>query len=257
MEVGSLTREKSKSPFRIWFKRSLLVLLAVYGVWRFVLPVFDTHPEQDQCTFGPVSNARYQELLAEARRSMREEWVNYPSNREEQADEFSRRIQDLNKGEVAIYSRIAGMHAVMRAAGASLKKPTKFSEGFWNQSQFRIGKIMGFPGSSYYINSIRLGSFDPIQKYSEISVGFKSTAGNVAGFSRSGMKRKPQIDEFYTRVRHPSSMGDWLRLGSGPVFYDPEKFIYPCPDVPTRAWSDSYMNWRKRHNLDDAEQSDE
>lgn len=37
--------------------------------------LLDTHPDQDECAFGPVSNQRYRELLAEAEKY---QWRNWP-----------------------------------------------------------------------------------------------------------------------------------------------------------------------------------
>lgn len=116
----------------------LLTTLALYLGWRFGAPYFDTHPEQDACEFGPVSNARYRELLAEARKrsetvwpqlkgaqlkpadNLRHDTIWPPSNgaQLEQGDNLRIRIADLTAGTTSLEERIAGMHAVMRETGA-------------------------------------------------------------------------------------------------------------------------------------------
>src|ERR1700687_5986742 len=43
-----------------------------------VAPLLVTHPEQDACSFGPVSNETYRNLLHEARQKQATSWPSLP-----------------------------------------------------------------------------------------------------------------------------------------------------------------------------------
>jgi hypothetical protein len=85
-----------------------------------VVPLLDTHPEQDDCTFGPVSNADYREYLASAKAQLAVTPAFYLDGRAA-ASEFGARLDKLSRGETDIYARLAIMHAVLRAAGAEYR----------------------------------------------------------------------------------------------------------------------------------------
>jgi hypothetical protein len=102
----------------------LLVALTLYLGWRFGAPYFDTRHEQDACEFGPVSNATYRELLAEAKRRNATVWppLREASAEKEKAKMLSQRIDDLSSHAKTLYKKFAAVHAVMRERGGYLAK---------------------------------------------------------------------------------------------------------------------------------------
>jgi hypothetical protein len=82
--------------------------------------------EQDQCSFGPISNARYQEWLAKAEALRRREGnlIGFRSilvGPERQSRLVSNVIFDeLSQGVTSVEERLAIVHAMMRADGFKL-----------------------------------------------------------------------------------------------------------------------------------------
>lgn len=100
------------------------ILLLLFTAW-FVWPWIYTYPQQDDCTFGPVSNARYRELLAEVKRRQEEVWpefkiaaltpkVDSMDRSELFRDELAARFKDMGGNTATIYEQIALLHAIMR-----------------------------------------------------------------------------------------------------------------------------------------------
>lgn len=148
---------------------SLALGATLYGVWRFDASYLFTRPEQDACTFGLVSNARYRELLDEAKRRAQTTWPRLLGEPLEVGDRLRSRIEDLSKGITSPYERVAAMHAVMRASGGYL-------EGMWPR-QRQSGEVYFYtnpeehsPDSrystgadyGYYFHSNYFGPFDLI-----------------------------------------------------------------------------------------------
>ena len=108
-----------RHPFKLLF----ICLFGIFLGWRFWWSALDHNPQQDQCTFGTVTNERYRELLAEAkRRQARGDtyWLPLRGAPEQRADLIRYRIEDLTKDMTSLYERIAAAHAVMRAAGGHI-----------------------------------------------------------------------------------------------------------------------------------------
>jgi hypothetical protein len=82
------------------------------------LPLLNTHSEQDSCAFGPVSNEQYREYLARAKARLT---FSFYSDRRDLAFKLSDLFEDLSGTETAIYSRLAIMHAMLRALGAEYR----------------------------------------------------------------------------------------------------------------------------------------
>src|SRR5262245_10286385 len=80
-------------------------------------PLLVRHPTQDACSFGPLSNERYRELLAEARRRT-PRWRPLPWDDREAGTLLNERFDDLSRGMTSVYERLAVMHAMLRALGA-------------------------------------------------------------------------------------------------------------------------------------------
>lgn len=96
-----------------------LTLLAGWYVW----PLLDTRPEQDDCSFGDVSNAEYREVLSAVRELANNKWGRLPFNRDgvvgyDERIKLGRLIEDRIKRFSDRYhtmdGKVAAMHAVLR-----------------------------------------------------------------------------------------------------------------------------------------------
>ncbi|CAN7517680.1 hypothetical protein LJR220_004680 [Bradyrhizobium sp. LjRoot220] len=100
-------------------RNCLIVIVAV--VIANYAPLLNRHAEQDNCNFGPVSNAEYRAYLARAKALLP-----FPTPSLLLADEaFALKLDDLfdslSRGETNAYSRLAIMHATLRAVGAEYR----------------------------------------------------------------------------------------------------------------------------------------
>jgi hypothetical protein len=96
-----------------------LAALATLAIFH-VLPLLP-EPAQDECEFGPVSNARYRELLDEAKRRQRTTWAPIRWYQNEAGPGLNERFADLSQGMTSIYERMAAVHAVVRALGGTYR----------------------------------------------------------------------------------------------------------------------------------------
>jgi hypothetical protein len=87
---------------------------------NFAAPLFDSHSEQDNCTFGPVSNADYRKYLANARAQLAVS-PSFHLDDNVFASKLSNLFNELSRNEAGIYARLAIMHATLRAAGAEYR----------------------------------------------------------------------------------------------------------------------------------------
>jgi hypothetical protein len=113
---------------------SLAVLVAGIGLWRYWWTALDHHPEQDACSFGPVTNAEYRQMLERVKALQAEgkgHWAplrgptrsapnSSPPGPSGSPQQLAARINELSVGMTSLYERRMVMHAVMRAAGAYL-----------------------------------------------------------------------------------------------------------------------------------------
>ena len=101
--------------------RKWLLLAIIFGLAAaYGAPFLSTHSEQDDCTFGPVSNEQYRAYLATARKQL----VVIPSLYVDQdglAARYNALFDSLIRDETDVYTKIAIMHAVLRAAGAEYR----------------------------------------------------------------------------------------------------------------------------------------
>jgi hypothetical protein len=125
-------REKRLMP---WLRRSLnsitvatarqlrTVLSAVVLVSGLVAaanyaPLLNMHSEQDNCTFGAVSNGQYRAYLSEVQSRQRTKWPAFSRDGQEIDRQLNFRLSDMLRGEATLYERVAIMHAILRAIGA-------------------------------------------------------------------------------------------------------------------------------------------
>lgn len=148
------------SAISAWFgqrpKTSIAIAVMVVLLGLYVGPLLIMHPSQDACSFGAVSNERYRQLLAEAKRRQATVWPAFVWNYANKAEEnLNKRVDDLAGGAASVYERLAVMHAVVRALG-----------GDYRRTQYdRDNPFDGKAGSAsyeYYVDANGLGFFSPI-----------------------------------------------------------------------------------------------
>jgi hypothetical protein len=193
------------------------VLLALVGTH--VALMLDWHGEQDGCSFGPVSNARYRELLAEAKRKQATEWPGLVWHDRKAGDQLKQRFDDLSRGATSIYERIAAMHAVMRAVGADYRM-TAFDSDDPYEAAFRAGGHVSF---DYNIDANRLGFFAPVWRLAwligSLDVGRQDT-------SRPPPHPQSVIGDIGFIVHFPKWLENRLRIPQS-------RFGESCPRLPS------------------------
>jgi len=209
----------------------MLVLLGGFA-WRCISPFLHSDPEQDACTFGPVSNARYRELLAEAKRRDGTTWPKlrvsgwlFPGSvaeREGLQAAITQRIDDLTANMTSIYEKIAAMHAVARALGA-------YHHGYGG----RVTAANNFkyldwpyvtPGFGYEVDVMAFHAVEP----------FIRTAGLFfrIGTSRFQLKPPQRPGKFSVILLWPNWLDRNPRYGRGNW--------PPCPPVPPPEWAERF-----------------
>jgi hypothetical protein len=102
-------------------KLTVGLIVIVAAVIANYAPLLNRHAEQDNCTFGPVSNADYRAHLARAKALLP---IPTPSLLLDD-NAFALKLDDLfdslSRGETNVYSRLAIMHATLRAVGAEYR----------------------------------------------------------------------------------------------------------------------------------------
>jgi hypothetical protein len=207
----------------------MLVLAAAF-VWRCIAPFFQGRPEQDACEFGPVSNARYRELLAEAKRRDGTTWPKLRAygwqlsqgTVDRLQDGISTRINDLTRGMTSIYEKLAAMHAVARSVGAYHRTfGPNVREGFWE-----IDRPLGTVPFGYEIDVMMFGSSEPFIRDARLVL--------ILGIStRPGHADKP--GKFTTGLLWPKWFQRNPRVGRG--------IFPPCPPTPSSDWAERFDAW--------------
>ena len=190
-------------------------LATAYLIWRFAAPIMDTRPEQDDCSFGPVTNQTYRYLLADAKRRTANQWEPLSGDEAEIGKRLSRRIADLSAELQSMPEQIAAFHAVMRAMGAFVDYP---------RHPAPLPPSKQYPGASYAMAAAGLGKFDLVDRYAAIMVeySYDDRVRDTSG-------------PFTARVAFPSFLGRMLRTGVGVADYLPRNAGISCPNVPTAA----------------------
>jgi hypothetical protein len=155
LESGDSIRPKLKR------RRTALIALgtvaAVVGIYLF--PLLNTHPSQDACTFGTVSNGQYRQLLAEAKRRQATTWPALVWDNKKTMALLNQRVDDLSRGATSAYERLAAMHAVVRALGGDYR-----STQHDNEDPYGPKNRSGIVSYSYNVDVNGLGFFSPIRR---------------------------------------------------------------------------------------------
>lgn len=144
---------------------SLLIFAGVFFIWPFIEPT----GAQDNCSFGPVSNAQYRNALAEVKRLQKSEWKKLPLTNDALSAELVRRMDVIGAMlPQSIFGRIAATHAVVRGAGGVYL--TTMADNRDVYAPFEEARSMTIIG--YRIDLNRLGRFRIIRRWISIGVGF-------------------------------------------------------------------------------------
>jgi hypothetical protein len=138
----------------MWF----LLLAIVVGSIFHLLPLLNSHAEQDECTFGPVSNERYRQLLQQAREQRSGQWRPLPWHNNDAEKVLQSIFDDLNTPSSSVHERIAILHAVMRAFGAVYRRT-----GWGGEEPYEAAlNGAGLLPFNYHLDVNRLGYFRPV-----------------------------------------------------------------------------------------------
>jgi hypothetical protein len=216
----------------------MLVLLVAFA-WRCIAPFLHSEPEQDACEFGPVSNARYRELLAEAKsrdgttwpKLRAYGWLLSQGTVDRLQAGISNRVNDLTRGMTSVYEKLAAMHAVARSLGAFHRSyGPHIRQDFWP-----LDLPFGAVGFGYEIDIMMFGSSQPF-------LGTPSQP--LVGVARLGLhlgtSKRPARGEIPGKFTANLLWPKWLhpnpRLSNG--FFPP-----PCPPMPSREWAERFDAW--------------
>jgi hypothetical protein len=203
---------------RKWIPLAIVLgLAAAYGA-----PFLITYSEQDDCTFGPVSNERYRDYLNRARSLTSK--INSLSWRDQASDLLNDTFEKLVNQQPSIYERIAAMHALLRALGAQYRNTNSMRDA---DPYAKVARTGGFVSFNYILDVNRLGFFSPLRE-----------AWIAAGLTGPG--------DFY-RGPVPSVSGDIRFVVNHPTLEPrsidraPEK----CPPVPNQDLSEIFSRSTK------------
>jgi hypothetical protein len=152
---------------------ALAVVVVLMGAY--VAPLLRNYPEQDSCSFGPVSNERYRELLSDAKRRQATTWPALVRDDYKASVLLNERFDDLGRDLTTVYEKIAAMHAILRALNADYRAAWSGQDPY--QAAMRSGGIAGF---TYHIDINHLGLFAPIWRRAQFN-GVISAGGIQAG----------------------------------------------------------------------------
>jgi hypothetical protein len=216
-------------------------LLAVYAGWRFGMPYIDTKPEQDKCSFGPVSNTKYRELLAEARARIKNSWPSLDGTTEQKENILRQQVEEFWKRSNSFYESLASMHAVMRAHHAYLEGMEKQIDGttygsipqvFNPATPFGVHAEIHF---GYYFHSNTIGEFDLISPYSAVRVIIPLDKTRSFGVYW-------KVGNVYVSLNEANSGGRFLRMGTSTGMFWNLKDM-DCPEIPTDDWLRLYQQY--------------
>ncbi len=212
--------------------------ISIWLAWLYISPHFNTYPEQDDCSFGPVSNERYRELLALARQHQASgRWSRLRGDGPDMNENLQGRLDDIMDGMDSIYERIAATHAVMRALGAYYRATVPDSEDAFESARRRSNWTeFGSVGFVYFLDVHRIGGFAPILRDARIGVSFIADKEQLAAW------RKKENNTFTVTINYPFTI---FKRSLRPLSSYPQSAQYhkTCPAVPDPEWLMDYEQW--------------
>jgi hypothetical protein len=157
--IGSTMRRVVKYAVLILFPALVLSWLTSW----FPFTLLIAHPEQDECAFGPVTNAEYRAMLSKALslRKGRSLSSNPPY-------ELSEQFLEVSQNSSSPYVKIAAMHAVLRALDANFRNISLPVNAVFDRASKTGGTISyhyslavprigvpALPGNAWFIGSLK------------------------------------------------------------------------------------------------------
>jgi hypothetical protein len=207
---------------RKWLPWAIMLVLAVaYG--GPLLLTYITNGEQDECSFGPVSNAQYQDYLRRAKELSSKTPGRFSWDQREAMARFDELFEKLIDGKPSVYERVAASHALLRSFGAQYRN----TNGMRPNPYETVAAKGGAVGFAYYLDVGRLGIFHPLLLYKRQA----RIAANLFGPGN------------YYRGLVPSVVGD-IRFNVNYPAFDTrppdDRAPENCPLVPSQSLSDSF-----------------
>ena len=142
---------------RKWIPLAIVLgLAAAYGAP--LLLTYITNGEQDDCTFGPVSNEQYRDYLRRAKELSSKTPGSFSWNDKEAGARFDALFERLIDGKPSVYERVAASHALLRSFGAQYRNTNDMRP----DPYATVAAKGGFVGFRYFLDVNRLGLFHPL-----------------------------------------------------------------------------------------------
>jgi hypothetical protein len=189
-------------------------------------PLLNTHAEQDNCVFGPVSNAQYRAYLARAKTRLT---FSFYADQRALAFKLNDLFTELAATEPSIYSRLAIMHAMLRAIGAEYRNTNGNDVSEGPSDPYAKALTRSWTVSFNYVLDVnRLWIFLPWPRESWI-------LGLLAGPLYSESRGPP----------YPEKRGEVAFIAHGPNLIDNpiDRLLKPdglCPRVPSPDLADNF-----------------
>lgn len=186
-----------------------IVIVANYA------PLLSRHADQDECTFGPLSNAQYRAFLIKAR-NQRPQWPAWSNDGRDIGKQLNLQVAELVPPDATLYERVAFIHAILRAIGAEYLNTNGRRESDPFDSAHRRGQDVEL---NYRVDINRLVFFQPYPRQLWIVAGLRD-------------REIPRRDN--------ALQSDRIGAALVSVFdYPPDEFLAPslesCPPVPSAA----------------------
>ena len=206
--------------------RLIVIVAAVIANYA---PLLNRHAEQDNCNFGPVSNAEYQTYLARAKALLPFPTPSLLLANEAFALKLDGLFDSLSRGETNVYSRLAIMHATLRAVGAEYRNTnsTHIDRGA-SDPYIKAASSAPTISFNYALDINRLWMFMPWPRDAWI-------IGSLAG---PGYKEPPG-------PLYPKSTGDIRFIMWGPTILDRQpgdaiRSVGSCPPIPASHLAEGF-----------------
>lgn len=179
------------------------------------------------CSFGPVSNGRYRELLAEAKRRQGSTWPPFhfePNRGSAPSTVLEQRFAELTRGMVSVHERLAASHAILRAHGAIYL--TSYPDAATPIDKIDRGLVLG------YVHNRSFNVFELYLPRDRFYVRF--WAQRSGSMDVGEYRRDFASNEFSFHYSRPN------------LFYDtgeqPGSEVNPwCPPVPSEQWAEKFL----------------
>jgi len=209
----------------------ILSLLSSFLVarWSYSEDVSTAELQQDACTFGAVPNARYQELLVEAKhRETSHRWAPFDGGNRDMEDNLTYRVEDLTSGMTSVEERLASMHAVARALGAEYRTTEPDDpDPYANRTKLPAHLIY----FNYTLDVRRLGRFAVFAP----TALFHFSLNASVDLSESKIITE-RTDSVYAVVFWPN----FLSPAPKPLA---SHYNRNCPPMPSEAWKRAHNIW--------------